>query len=130
MTLVATNYDPNLVNVIVNGIPVKGIVDSIKVTRKDDKNSIVTSIDGVHSVFIENKDSQGTISFNIFEDNLVRSLLDGLIKLNAIIPISINDLNFAKIKFFPQCKIQKEPDSEQGKEQGKLEYTFIHTGAV
>lgn len=128
MTLIATNFDPSLYNIIVNGIPVKGIVDSIKTTRKDDKNSIMTSIDGVHSVFVENKDEQGTVSFSIYDDNIQKALLDALIITNAIIPISIVDANFAKVKFFPQCKIQKEPDSDTGKERGKSDYTFIHTG--
>ncbi len=36
MSLIATNYDPNFVNIIVGNIPMKGIVDSIK----DQLNSI------------------------------------------------------------------------------------------
>lgn len=128
MSLIATNYDPNFVNIIVGNIPMKGIVDSIKVTTKEDKNSVITSIDGVHSVFITNNDDQGTVSFTVFEDNPNILLLEGLLLLNQIIPISIINLNNGITKDFPQCKMQKRPDSDTGKEQGKREFVFIHTG--
>ncbi len=128
MTLLATNYNPNLVNLMVNSIPIKGIVDSIKTTTKEDKNSIVTSIDGTHSVFITNNDDQGTISFTLFDDSPNISYLEGLLLLNQIIPVSILDLNSGGIKDFPQCKLQKRPDTDVGKEQGKREFMFIHTG--
>lgn len=123
----ATNYDPELVTLIVDGFIVTGFADGtyISAERNEDMRELEVGSQG-EVIVLENADSTGTFSFTLQPTSPANSILRQLAKSGAEFAVSVNDDNEnCANSFASECYVANLPGNEKSDSVENREWQIL-----
>ena len=131
----AKTYDPKLVILTVNGVPITGYPDGtfISVEPSGDRFTKIVGADG-EVARSKSNDYSHTITITLLQTSLSNDFLSSLFNLDRLsnagkCAIQIKDLLGTSLLFWQSAWIQAEPGVEYAKEIGERAWTFA-TGNI
>lgn len=119
-------YDPQDVNVVVNGVILTGFADGtmIKVEKDEDRYTAKVGTKG-EVVRARNANEMGKITVTLSMDSPSNAYLSKLEKGKGIFPVNVVDQNFGTTTGGNDSWILKNPGVEYGKEITNREWVFV-----
>ena len=118
-----TTYDPQKVNVIVDGRVITGFASDGVVTRTRNSDSVTPAVGAKGDVaYSENADETGTVAITLMSTSASLSYLRGLEAKRKMVTVSVQDVNDndAFVMSCDNCRVLKMPDAARTKEQGTV----------
>lgn len=119
----ATTYDPQKVNVIVDGRVITGFASDGVVTLTRNSDSVTPAVGAKGDVaYSENADETGTVAITLMSTSASLSYLRGLEAKRKMVTVSVQDVNDndAFVMSCDNCRVLKMPDAARTKEQGTV----------
>lgn len=119
----ATTYDPQKVNVIVDGRVITGFASDGVVTLTRNSDSVTPAVGAKGDVaYSENADETGTVAITLMSTSSSLSYLRGLEAKRKMVTVSVQDVNDndAFVMSCDNCRVLKMPDAARTKEQGTV----------
>lgn len=119
-------YDPQDVNVIVDGTFLTGFAEGTFVQIARDEDSYTTYVGSKGEVSRSvNANKMGKITVTLTQNSPSNSYLERLSKSKKTFPVSVVDQNFGESDGGNDCWVEKPADKELGKEIGTREWVFV-----
>lgn len=118
-----TTYDPQKVNVIVDGRVITGFASDGVVTLTRNSDSVTPAVGAKGDVaYSENADETGTVAITLMSTSSSLSYLRGLEAKRKMVTVSVQDVNDndAFVMSCDNCRVLKMPDAARTKEQGTV----------
>ena len=118
-----TTYDPQKVNVIVDGRVITGFASDGVVTLTRNSDSVTPAVGAKGDVaYSENADETGTVAITLMSTSASLSYLRGLEAKRKMVTVSVQDVNDndAFVMSCDNCRVLKMPDAARTKEQGTV----------
>ena len=118
-----TTYDPQKVNVIVDGRVITGFASDGVVTLTRNSDSVTPAVGAKGDVaYSENADETGTVAIALMATSASLSYLRGLEAKRKMVTVSVQDVNDndAFVMSCDNCRVLKMPDAARTKEQGTV----------
>ncbi len=118
-----TTYDPQKVNVIVDGRVITGFASDGVVTLTRNSDSVTPAVGAKGDVaYSENADETGTVAIALMSTSASLSYLRGLEAKRKMVTVSVQDVNDndAFVMSCDNCRVLKMPDAARTKEQGTV----------
>lgn len=118
-----TTYDPQKVNVIVDGRVITGFASDGVVTLTRNSDSVTPAVGAKGDVaYSENADETGTVAITLMSTSASLSYLRGLEAKRKMVTVSVQDVNDndASVMSCDNCRVLKMPDAARTKEQGTV----------
>ena len=118
-----TTYDPQKVNVIVDGRVITGFASDGVVTLTRTSDSVTPAVGAKGDVaYSENADETGTVAITLMSTSASLSYLRGLEAKRKMVTVSVQDVNDndAFVMSCDNCRVLKMPDAARTKEQGTV----------
>ena len=118
-----TTYDPQKVNVIVDGRVITGFASDGVVTLTRNRDSVTPAVGAKGDVaYSENADETGTVAITLMSTSASLSYLRGLEAKRKMVTVSVQDVNDndAFVMSCDNCRVLKMPDAARTKEQGTV----------
>lgn len=118
-----TTYDPQKVNVIVDGRVITGFAADGVVTLTRNSDSVTPAVGAKGDVaYSENADETGTVAITLMSTSASLSYLRGLEAKRKMVTVSVQDVNDndAFVMSCDNCRVLKMPDAARTKEQGTV----------
>ena len=118
-----TTYDPQKVNVIVDGRVITGFASDGVVTLTRNSDSVTPAVGAKGDVaYSENADETGTVAITLMSTSASLSYLRGLEAKRKMVTVSVQDVNDndAFVMSCDNCRGLKMPDAARTKEQGTV----------
>ena len=118
-----TTYDPQKVNVIVDGRVITGFASDGVVTLTRNSDSVTPAVGAKGDVaYSENADETGTVAITLMSTSASLSYLRGLEAKRKMVTVSVQDVNDndAFVISCDNCRVMKMPDAARTKEQGTV----------
>lgn len=118
-----TTYDPQKVNVIVDGRGITGFASDGVVTLTRNSDSVTPAVGAKGDVaYSENADETGTVAITLMSTSASLSYLRGLEAKRKMVTVSVQDVNDndAFVMSCDNCRVLKMPDAARTKEQGTV----------
>ena len=118
-----TSYDPQKVNVIVDGRVITGFASDGVVTLTRNSDSVTPAVGAKGDVaYSENADETGTVAITLMSTSASLSYLRGLEAKRKMVTVSVQDVNDndAFVMSCDNCRVLKMPDAARTKEQGTV----------
>ena len=118
-----TTYDPQKVNVIVDGRVITGFASDGVVTLTRNSDSVTPAVGAKGDVaYSENADETGTVAITLMSTSASLSYLRGLEAKRKMVTVSVQDVNDndAFVMSCDNCRVLKIPDAARTKEQGTV----------
>ena len=118
-----TSYDPQKVNVIVDGRVITGFAADGVVNLTRNSDSVTPAVGAKGDVaYSENADETGTVAITLMSTSASLSYLRGLEAKRKMVTVSVQDVNDndAFVMSCDNCRVLKMPDAARTKEQGTV----------
>ena len=118
-----TTYDPQKVNVIVDGRVITGFASDGVVALTRNSDSVTPAVGAKGDVaYSENADETGTVAITLMSTSASLSYLRGLEAKRKMVTVSVQDVNDndAFVMSCDNCRVLKMPDAARTKEQGTV----------
>ena len=118
-----TSYDPQKVNVIVDGRVITGFATDGVVTLTRNSDSVTPAVGAKGDVaYSENADETGTVAITLMSTSSSLSYLRSLEAKRKMVTVSVQDVNDndAFVMSCDNCRVLKMPDAARTKEQGTV----------
>lgn len=118
-----TTYDPQKVNVIVDGRVITGFAADGVVTLTRNSDSVTPAVGAKGDVaYSENADETGTVAITLMSTSASLSYLRTLEAKRKMVTVSVQDVNDndAFVMSCDNCRVLKMPDAARTKEQGTV----------
>lgn len=118
-----TTYDPQKVNVIVDGRVITGFASDGVVTLTRNSDSVTPAVGAKGDVaYSENADETGTVAITLMSTSASLSYLRGLEAKRKMVTVSVQDVNDndAFVMSCDNCRVLKMPDAARTKDQGTV----------
>lgn len=118
-----TTYDPQKVNVIVDGRVITGFASDGVVTLTRNSDSVTPAVGAKGDVaYSENADETGTVAITLMSTSASLSYLRTLEAKRKMVTVSVQDVNDsdAFVMSCDNCRVLKMPDAARTKEQGTV----------
>ena len=118
-----TTYDPQKVNVIVDGRVITGFASDGVVTLTRNSDSVTPAVGAKGDVaYSENADETGTVAITLMSTSASLSYRRGLEAKRKMVTVSVQDVNDndAFVMSCDNCRVLKMPDAARTKEQGTV----------
>ena len=118
-----TTYDPQKVNVIVDGRVITGFATDGVVTLTRNSDSVTPAVGAKGDVaYSENADETGTVAITLMSTSASLSYLRSLEAKRKMVTVSVQDVNDndAFVMSCDNCRVLKMPDAARTKEQGTV----------
>lgn len=118
-----TTYDPQKVNVIVDGRVITGFASDGVVTLTRNSDSVTPAVGAKGDVaYSENADETGTVAITLMSTSASLSYLRVLEAKRKMVTVSVQDVNDndAFVMSCDNCRVLKMPDAARTKEQGTV----------
>lgn len=118
-----TTYDPQKVNVIVDGRVITGFAADGVVTLTRNSDSVTPAVGAKGDVaYSENADETGTVALTLMSTSASLSYLRTLEAKRKMVTVSVQDVNDsdAFVMSCDNCRVLKMPDATRTKEQGTV----------
>ncbi len=118
-----TTYDPQKVNVIVDGRVITGFATDGVVTLTRNSDSVTPAVGAKGDVaYSENADETGTVAITLMSTSSSLSYLRSLEAKRKMVTVSVQDVNDndAFVMSCDNCRVLKMPDAARTKEQGTV----------
>ena len=118
-----TTYDPQKVNVIVDGRVITVYASDGVVTLTRNSDSVTPAVGAKGDVaYSENADETGTVAITLMSTSASLSYLRGLEAKRKMVTVSVQDVNDndAFVMSCDNCRVLKMPDAARTKEQGTV----------
>ena len=118
-----TTYDPQKVNVIVDGRVITGFASDGVVTLTRNSDSVTPAVGAKGDVaYSENADETGTVAITLMSTSASLSYLRGLEAKRKMVTVSVQDVNDndAFVMSCDNCRVLTMPDAARTKEQGTV----------
>ena len=118
-----TTYDPQKVNVIVDGRVITGFASDGVVTLTRNSDSVTPAVGAKGDVaYSVNADETGTVAITLMSTSASLSYLRGLEAKRKMVTVSVQDVNDndAFVMSCDNCRVLKMPDANRAKEQGTV----------
>lgn len=118
-----TTYDPQKVNVIVDGRVITGFASDGVVTLTRNSDSVTPAVGAKGDVaYSENADETGTVAITLMSTSASLSYLRGLEAKRKMVTVSVQDVNDndAFVMSCDNCRVLKMPDAARTKEPGTV----------
>ena len=118
-----TTYDPQKVNVIVDGRVITGFASDGVVTLTRNSDSVTPAVGAKGDVaYSENADETGTVAITLMSTSASLSYLRGLEAKRKMVTVSVQDVNDndSFVMSCDNCRVLKMPDAARTKEQGTV----------
>jgi len=119
-------YDPEDVNVIVNGTILTGFMDGTFVRVEKDEENYTAHVGAKGEVTrSKNANKLGKITVTLKQDSPSNAYLKRLEKSKSTFPVAVIDQNFGENRGGNDAWIEKSPNSEYGDEISSREWIFV-----
>lgn len=118
-----TTYDPQKVNVIVDGRVITGFATDGVVSLTRNSDSVTPAVGAKGDVaYSENADETGTVAITLMSTSSSLSYLRSLEAKRKMVTVSVQDVNDndAFVMSCDNCRVLKMPDAARTKEQGTV----------
>lgn len=123
-------FDPSLVTVVVNGIPIQGYADGtgVKVARADDAFKKTVGMDS-SVTRTKSADKSGTVEITLAQTSLSNPILSAIATIDeaqngGIVKVAVSDLSGTSLYSADKAWIRKQPDAEFGKTASNRTWIF------
>ena len=116
-----TTYDPQKVNVIVDGRVITGFASDGVVTLTRNSDSVTPAVGAKGDVaYSENADETGTVAITLMSTSASLSYLRGLEAKRKMVTVSVQDVNDndAFVMSCDNCRVLKMPDANRDRKSG------------